>query len=202
MIKEEDKKFYKLLFPEIKYYTDNDLESWRVYVLRELIEAKLGKVEKWQTDQLRAWQNVLDEERDRRVELAKHGAPSYKGENRIAPGQVEALKRHYTGDMFVSLFQRITGFQLFPGNNSNMKYRCTLHGEDKQPSGVLYLSEGRYYCYGCNTGGDIFQLLYAFEPHLGFVEAVKQLTEWSSLPEYAQVKEGRWKRVYNQTLTS
>ncbi|MEE9315714.1 MAG: CHC2 zinc finger domain-containing protein [bacterium] len=194
MIKEEDKEFYKLLFPEIKYCSDNDLESWRVFVMRELVEAKLGKVEKWQIDQLRAWQKVLDEERDRRVELTKHGVP-YKGENRIAPGQVEALKRYYTGDMFVSLFVKITAFQVFPGSNGNMKYRCTLHGEDKNPSGVLYLNEGRYYCFGGCGGGDIFQLLYAFEPHSTFVEAVKHLTKWSSLPEYTQTEDGKWKRL-------
>ncbi len=36
-----------------------------------------------------------------------------------------------------------------------MKFRCLLHGsEDKTPSGVIYISERRWHCFGCNKGGD------------------------------------------------
>ena len=141
--------------------------------MRELMEAKKKKREEWELDGLKAWQELLDDEKGRREEF--HKVP-YIGTNRIQLGQVEELKRYYTGDTFASLFQSVTGFDIYPGGSGRMRYRCSLHGEDKQPSGVLYLDQGRYFCYGCSKGGDIFQLLHTFS-HLTFVEAVKQLTE-------------------------
>lgn len=45
----------------------------------------------------------------------------------------------------------------------NWQFRCTLHGEDKNPSGVIYIKEQRWWCFGCNKGGDIFDAVQAFE---------------------------------------
>ena len=40
-------------------------------------------------------------------------------------------------------------------SKSLMRFRCLLHGsEDKTPSGVIYVSEHRWHCFGCNRGGD------------------------------------------------
>ena len=45
----------------------------------------------------------------------------------------------------------------------NWQFRCTLHGEDKDPSGVIYNKEQRWWCFGCNKGGDIFDAVREFE---------------------------------------
>ena len=42
-------------------------------------------------------------------------------------------------------------------------YRCTLHGEDKHFSGVIYHSEGRCWCFTCLKGGDVFDVVQLFE---------------------------------------
>ena len=45
----------------------------------------------------------------------------------------------------------------------NWKYRCTLHGEDKDPSGFIYREEQRAWCFVCSKGGDIFDIVQLFE---------------------------------------
>ena len=42
-------------------------------------------------------------------------------------------------------------------------YRCTLHGADEHPSGVIYPEEKRCWCFACNTGGDVFDVVQSFE---------------------------------------
>jgi len=49
------------------------------------------------------------------------------------------------------------------GYRGNWKFRCTLHGQDRNPSGIIYRDEGRWWCFGCNKGGDIFDAVQMFE---------------------------------------
>lgn len=42
-------------------------------------------------------------------------------------------------------------------------YRCTLHGVDTHPSGVIYREESRCWCFVCSRGGDIFDMVQLFE---------------------------------------
>jgi hypothetical protein len=197
MTGEEWLEFYRYLFEFVlKHMADDELETDLNYVAREIVEARLQKKDKEIKGSLAAWYKVLCEEKERRVQLAKQRAPRYKGEDRIEDlGHVIAyLKQYYTGDLFLRLFEEVTGFQTLPiGNYHRMKYRCTLHGDDKNPSGMLYLDEGRYHCFACNIGGDIFKLLLVFPPQRSFIEAVKWLA--GRTPEYVQIKEGKWKRV-------
>jgi len=48
---------------------------------------------------------------------------------------------------------------VFYASRDQGKFRCTLHGEDKNPSGVIYRTEARWWCFGCNKGGDVFDAL-------------------------------------------
>lgn len=43
------------------------------------------------------------------------------------------------------------------------KFRCTLHGDDKNPSGVLNRDDNTWHCFGCNKHGDVFDAVQAFE---------------------------------------
>jgi len=197
MIEVEWGEFYRDLFLfTFKRMSDADLETDLNYVAREVIEARLQKKDKETRVSLAAWYQVLCEEKERRLMLVKHGAPKYKEEDRIEDlGHLIAyLKQFYTGELFLRLFEEVTGFETVSyGNRDRVKYRCTLHGDDKNPSGVLYLNEGRYHCFGCGVGGDIFKLLLVFPPQRTFIEAVKWLS--ARTPQYVQVQEGKWKRV-------
>lgn len=59
-------------------------------------------------------------------------------------------------------------------------FRCTLHGPDKHPSGVIYPQEGRWWCFVCNRGGDIFDAAQAFE-NMNFPEAVSKIARYIGL---------------------
>lgn len=167
-----DEKQLRVLFPRIFSCSDNDLEGWLTFYIREAVEAKLKK-----RDGLLAklWCSALSSEVNRRKYLARHGAPKYNGKDDIGPGMVSQLREYFKGDAFVNLFADITNFEVvFRGK---WKYHCQIHGDDKEPSGMLYDDQGRWHCFGCGHGGDIFALLMEFPPHRTFPEAVRYLKE-------------------------
>lgn len=48
-------------------------------------------------------------------------------------------------------------------NKRQWTYRCTLHGADVHPSGVIYREEKRCWCFVCQKGGDVFDVVQLFE---------------------------------------
>jgi len=60
------------------------------------------------------------------------------------------------------------------GYRGNWRFRCTLHGQDNDPSGVIYRDEGRWWCFGCNKGGDIYDAVQMFE-RVDLPTAIKKL---------------------------
>lgn len=56
-------------------------------------------------------------------------------------------------------------------------FRCMLHGEDKHPSGVIYPNELKWHCYGCNRGGDVFDIVCLFE-RVELPQAIKKLARY------------------------
>ncbi len=61
----------------------------------------------------------------------------------------------------------------------NLKGLCPFHDE-KTPSFVVNPGRGRYHCYGCNQGGDVFEFVAGME-HLNFTEAVQRLADRSGI---------------------
>ena len=59
-------------------------------------------------------------------------------------------------------------------------YRCTLHGDDKHPSGVIYKDDNRFHCFVCQAHGDIFDAVQLFE-RLELIEAIKKLANFIGL---------------------
>ena len=59
-------------------------------------------------------------------------------------------------------------------------YRCTLHGKDKHPSGVIYKDEGRFHCFVCQAHGDIFDAVQLFE-RMELIDAIKKLANFIGL---------------------
>lgn len=52
---------------------------------------------------------------------------------------------------------------------------CPVHGEDT-PSMILHEDTGKFHCFGCGIGGDVFDF-YGFMHGLGKVESVKKAAE-------------------------
>jgi DNA primase len=48
-------------------------------------------------------------------------------------------------------------------NGQALRGRCPLHKGDNPQSFAVYATEGRFYCYRCNAGGDVIDLAQAAE---------------------------------------
>ncbi len=66
---------------------------------------------------------------------------------------------------------------VFYSSRTEWKFRCTLHGQDKNPSGIIYSNEQRWWCFVCNKGGDVFDAVQAFE-RLELHQAIKKLATY------------------------
>ena len=60
-------------------------------------------------------------------------------------------------------------------SGTSYKACCPFH-QEKTPSFTISPDKGLYYCFGCQTGGDIFDFLMKIE-NLSFNEAVRKLAE-------------------------
>jgi len=56
------------------------------------------------------------------------------------------------------------------------KYRCTLHGADKHPSGKIYPDQ-HCHCFTCGKNGDVFDVVQWFE-NIDFMGALKKLARY------------------------
>jgi len=61
----------------------------------------------------------------------------------------------------------------------NMIGLCPFHNE-KTPSFNIYPENGSFYCFGCNTGGDVITFIMRIE-NLDYIEAVRFLAQRSGL---------------------
>jgi hypothetical protein len=59
-------------------------------------------------------------------------------------------------------------------------FRCTIHGEDKHPSGVIYKDENKFHCFVCQAHGDIFDAVQLFE-RMELIDAIKKLANFIGL---------------------
>lgn len=53
--------------------------------------------------------------------------------------------------------------KVYYSGRDTWKFHCTLHGEDRDPSGVIYNKEQCWWCFGCNKGGDVFDAVQVWE---------------------------------------
>jgi len=85
------------------------------------------------------------------------------------------LKDHWPIDRFLT---QLLSCQLKPAGRNRMKTLCCLPGHrEHTPSMVVYLDQGRAWCYGCNRGGDIFDLTAHFFALSSFRDQVEKLAE-------------------------
>lgn len=78
----------------------------------------------------------------------------------------------------------ISGYISLKPSGRNFKACCPFHHE-KTPSFVVSPDKQIYHCFGCNSGGNVFNFLKEYEK-IDFIDAVKMLAEKTGvkLPEY------------------
>lgn len=69
---------------------------------------------------------------------------------------------------------------LAPAGTGSLKGLCPFHDE-KTPSFHVRPLIGRWHCFGCSEGGDVFTFIERIE-HVSFVEAVEHLARKASIP--------------------
>ena len=168
-----DEAIALLLDAEYRRIPDDDLAAERAYVVRELIERSGSQSEAALHHRLA----VLTEEERRRRRLAARGGPLYKGRPAVPKERIDAAKRN------VDLADLIAGdLDIAWMRGQRTWFYCPAHGDghDRNPSLIVYGSEGRWWCYGCNSGGDAIDWLIARQG-LEFRQAVEELERWRGI---------------------
>ena len=107
------------------------------------------------------------------VEIARREKLSYSGIQRVNSNIIKAIKESMGENGLVEVLSWYTQVST---HKRQWTFRCTLHGQDKDPSGKIYPDELRWWCYGCNQGGDIFDAVVAFE-RISLIDAIKKLAK-------------------------
>lgn len=86
--------------------------------------------------------------------------------------EIQAMKDLCKGEEFFTLAGHYVPVVAVGGAR---KFPCVLHGDgrDREPSGSLS-GEGKWYCFGCGKGGDVFDFLMTYG-RLTFGEAAALL---------------------------
>ncbi len=164
---QHDETVALLMKAEYRRIPDDDLAGERAYVERELIETNDPEFEAGLAHRLA----VLKDEEGRRRRLASHGGPLYKGRASISKERIASVK---DGLDLADLIARDLDIAWMRGDRTS--FFCPAHGDghDRNPSLIVYKSQGRWWCFGCNSGGDGIDWLIA-KRGLSFREAVEEL---------------------------
>jgi len=158
---------------EYRRIPDGDIAAERSYVQREAAETNDPEIQASLKHRLA----VLTAEETRRRVLATKGGPMYRGQVSISKERIDAAKTAVDiGDLIgcdLDMAWQHGDRTLFycPAHSS--------HGAERHPSLVAYESEGRWWCFGCNSGGDAIDWLIA-RHGLSFRQAVERLERWLS----------------------
>jgi hypothetical protein len=85
--------------------------------------------------------------------------------------ELTALKERCVGQDFVDVVGHYVEVSVA---GREWKFRCRIHGNDSDPSGLIHAQEGRWWCFGCGRGGDVFDFLMVYG-RLAFGEAAALL---------------------------
>lgn len=87
------------------------------------------------------------------------------------------LKQEWPIDRFMTV---LMGCKLERSSRDRFRCHCPLPGHtDKSPSLVVYVDQNTVHCFGCNRGGDVFDLTGFYFGIESFSERVKKLAEGS-----------------------
>jgi len=100
---------------------------------------------------------IIEGELERRRRLEAFGGPTALNSGRITLEIVAELKLRIS---IVDLITEDLGEPAHMGLDRSL-FHCSLHGDgvDRHASLTAYETEQRFWCFGCNQGGDIFDWL-------------------------------------------
>lgn len=94
---------------------------------------------------------------------------------RIRPEDVAAVKERTRIDDVI----RAAGIELRPAGGGNLKGLCPFHDE-QTASFHVQPARGKYHCFGCDEGGDVFDFVAAID-HVSFAQAVISLGDQAGI---------------------
>ena len=143
---------------ELRRTPSRDVVDELEHVQRELTEIATGESPHPDLHSYLAHRGeVLQGELVRRQRLERHGGPAVRRNARLPDELVAQIKRA-TSIAIVAWELGVTGH----GNGPRIAIRCPYPDhEDLHPSAMLYVPEGRFWCFGCNRGGDVIDLVMA-----------------------------------------
>jgi len=97
----------------------------------------------------------------------------------------------------VDVVELISGYVQLKKAGRTHKALCPFHTE-KTPSFVVFPATGRWHCFGCGEGGDVFTFLMKVE-NLTFAEALRRLADRIGVPIVAS-RENEERREVNKRL--
>ena len=100
------------------------------------------------------------------------------------PEIIQTIKERIPVEDVIEWYTQVTYFQ------KRWKFQCTIHGQDKDPSGVIYPEERRWWCFGCFKGGDVFDAVQAFE-RIDLYHAINKLAKHIGLDTKPIIPIGR-----------
>lgn len=147
---------------DIEYLTDAAFITEYEYVLRQeaAIEALAPDNAEYVALVLARLEH-LNSEAQRRLTLVRY-KPYLNG--RISVDKIEEIKERLPLDRVIGQFVRLRKA------GANQVAHCPFH-EDKTPSLTVY--KDHYFCFGCQTGGDVFSWLMQMQQGATFMSAVR-----------------------------
>ena len=142
----EEKEFYKLLARSNYKGITTDQLVYSIKDARDELDHKLDEVHKFILEES---VKAMMEEIERRRKLTYNQAPDKEIIQTIKNSvDIADVLAWYT-DVFT--------------HKKQWTYRCTLHGADKHPSGVIYKDDQKFHCFVCQKHGDVFDAVMEFE---------------------------------------
>ncbi|KKM67808.1 hypothetical protein LCGC14_1467430 [marine sediment metagenome] len=162
----ETEGWASLILEDMRRLTDPELAAELVYWEREKVEHG-SPVDQRCVEMLRS-------EVSRRERLATMGSPQYRGDPVRLQERIDRVKECID----ILAVADLLGIG-YPDHQvgQQVRYSCPVHGDgtDRNPSGVLHLDTNRWHCFGCNSGGSMFDLLIAFGKAPHFLAALHWL---------------------------
>lgn len=72
------------------------------------------------------------------------------------PNLIQEIKNH------ADIIEVLRMYTEIEEENGKFKYHCTLHGEDRHASGVVYTDTNKAWCFVCDRGGDVIDIVELF----------------------------------------
>jgi hypothetical protein len=157
---------------EVRRTPSRDLVDELEHIQRELTEIAVGDSPRDIRPYFEHRRQVLQSELQRRQRLEKYGGPKVGRNARLPDEILERIKSEASIDV-VAWELGIIG----QGSRPRIAMRCPYPDhEDVHPSATLYVGEGRWWCHGCNRGGDQIDLVMAARG-LAWKEAVAWIAD-------------------------